>query len=111
MFSPAAGVLSGIALVSSFSVALAARYATPDALLLAGTALTFFVFWLGYAPRRAGEPPRRGWFIPVGVACGLAMLTKGPVGIVLPATTIVAFLLWQRQLRLLLGPPLLSGGA
>jgi len=101
MFSPVGGLLGGVALISSSSIAFAARFANPDALLLACTALTFFVFWHGYVPRRAGESPRRGWFIPVGIACGLATLAKGPVGVLLPALVIGVFLIWQRQLRLL----------
>ena len=99
MFSPPTGLLAGLALISSFLVCGAARFANPDAILLACTCLTMLAFWLGFAPRAAGESPRRAWFVPVAIACGLATLAKGPVGFVLPGVVILLFLAWQRQLR------------
>jgi 4-amino-4-deoxy-L-arabinose transferase-like glycosyltransferase len=37
--------------------------------------------------------------VPAGVAAGLAVLAKGPVGFLLPAAVVGLFLLWSRQLR------------
>ena len=45
---------------------------------------------------------RRGWLGGVGVAAGLAVLAKGPIGLLAPAGIVVAFLAWQRQLWRLL---------
>src|SRR5207248_4788924 len=104
MFSPMTGLLGGVILASSGFVCALAHFANPDALLLACTALTFLAFWRGYAGNG-------NWFVPVGVACGLGMLTKGPVAVVLPTIVIVAFLLWQRQLRLLWDRRYLYGAA
>ena len=101
MFGSAAGLLSGIVAVSSFLVCALARFANPDAILLASTCLTFLVFFAGYAPRRPGEGARGAWFIPFGIACGIGMLAKGPVALVLPSAVIFIFLVWQRQLALL----------
>src|SRR5262249_5078237 len=53
--------------------------------------------------------PRRAWFVPTGAACGLAVLAKGPVGVLLPALVIGLYLLWQRQLRRLFDCRLLLG--
>ncbi|MFL5340010.1 MAG: ArnT family glycosyltransferase [Gemmataceae bacterium] len=111
MFSPAAGLLGGLILISTLTVSQSGRFANPDALLLGCTALTFSCFWAGYAPGRAGEPPRRGWFVPLGATCGLGMLAKGPVGLVLPGATILLFLAWQRQLWTLLDRRLFLGAA
>src|SRR5207302_11261675 len=111
MFSSAPGLLGALILVSTIAVSLAARFANPDAVLLACTALTFWCFWTGYAPQRAGEPPRRGWFIPVGFACGVAVLAKGPVGLALPGGVILLFLGWQRQLHTLFDRRVLYGAA
>jgi 4-amino-4-deoxy-L-arabinose transferase-like glycosyltransferase len=101
MFGPAVGLLSGIVSISSLLVCALARFANPDALLLASTCLTFLAFFAGYAPRKPGDAPRRTWFVPFGIACGVGMLAKGPVALVLPGTVIVLFLAWQRQLVLL----------
>ena len=41
------------------------------------------------------------WLIPVGVSLGLAVLAKGPVGLVLPMAVSVLFSLWAGKLRLM----------
>lgn len=101
MFSATIGLLAAVLLQSSAVVVWLGGFASHDALLLTCTALTFLCFWCGYAPRHANESPRNQWFIPVGCACGLGMLAKGPVAIVLPVSVIVLFLIWERQLSLL----------
>lgn len=101
MFSPGAGLLAGIALMSSILVCALAHFANPDALLLACTSLSFLAFWRGFAPASPGAPPGRGWFIPFGAACGLGVLAKGPVAVVLPTLVVLIWLAWQRQLRCL----------
>jgi 4-amino-4-deoxy-L-arabinose transferase-like glycosyltransferase len=64
-------------------------------LCFGGTLLTFF---LGYA-----QPDRRKvqerWYLAFYVLSALAVLTKGPVGIVLPGLIIGAFLLYVGRLR------------
>jgi 4-amino-4-deoxy-L-arabinose transferase-like glycosyltransferase len=86
-------------LLSSVLVVWLGNFATPDMLLLAATILTFLCFWSGYSPDAPDQSPRDRWHVPVGLACGIGMLAKGPVAVVLPAATITAFLLWQRQAR------------
>lgn len=109
MFGSSAGLLAGIITVSSFLVCALARFANPDAILLASTCLTFLAFFAGYAPRKPGDSPRQIWFVPIGIACGIGMLAKGPVALVLPGTVILLFLIWQRQLALLWNRRLLWG--
>lgn len=92
LFRASTGLLAGLVLASSALFCAAVHFANPDALLLALTTLTYFIFWTGYA--RAG----RGWFVPAGVSTGLAVLAKGPVGLVLPLAVAGSFLLWSRQL-------------
>ena len=41
------------------------------------------------------------WLLAAGCFAGLAMLAKGPVGVVLPGAAILGFLLWQRDLKFL----------
>jgi 4-amino-4-deoxy-L-arabinose transferase-like glycosyltransferase len=92
-FGAAAGLLAGLMLASATLFCASARFANPDALLDACTLLALFVFWRGY--RADGSLP----FAAAGAISGLGMLAKGPVGLVLPATVSIVFLMWQRQLR------------
>jgi 4-amino-4-deoxy-L-arabinose transferase-like glycosyltransferase len=102
-FGSAAGLLAGLMLASAALFCAAARFANPDALLGACTVLQVYLFWRGY--RRGGRLP----FGRLGAAAGLAMLAKGPVGLVLPSAVAVLFLAWQRQLRRLADPGLARG--
>jgi 4-amino-4-deoxy-L-arabinose transferase-like glycosyltransferase len=92
-FGSSAGLLAGLMLASAVLFCASARFANPDALLDAFTVLQLFLFWRGY--RRGGSLP----FAALGAVAGLAMLAKGPVGIVLPAAVAVLFLAWQREWR------------
>src|SRR5581483_2342618 len=96
MFGRTTGLLASVILISSVQVCLQAHAATPDALLLAASTLTLWLFWVG--SRNGG----RNWAWMIGLGCGLAVLAKGPVGVVLPAGVIGYYLLAQRQLGRLL---------
>jgi 4-amino-4-deoxy-L-arabinose transferase-like glycosyltransferase len=100
LFSPATGLLAGLIHISSILVCLISQMAVPDALLQLFTTLTFYLFWQGYRRSDKGTIPRR-WYFLVGIACGLGMLAKGPVALVLPGIVFGVFLLWQRQPRLI----------
>jgi 4-amino-4-deoxy-L-arabinose transferase-like glycosyltransferase len=103
LFSASTGLLGGLVLASAAMFCVSAHFANPDALLVAATVLTLGLFWVGFA--RAG----RIWFAPVGAAAGLAVLAKGPVGVVLPGLVILLFLLSARRLRALLDHRLMWG--
>jgi 4-amino-4-deoxy-L-arabinose transferase-like glycosyltransferase len=103
LFSTGAGLLGGLILASTPMLCAAARFANPDALLHVFTVLTLFLFWKGFAASS------RWWFVSVGISTGFAVLAKGPVGLVLPATVIGLFLIWARQLHRLLDRRLLLG--
>jgi 4-amino-4-deoxy-L-arabinose transferase-like glycosyltransferase len=94
-FGSAAGLFAGGMLACAVLFCASARFANPDALLDAFTALELFLFWRGY--RRGGPLP----FAAIGAVAGLAMMAKGPVGLVLPGAVGVLFLAWQREWRLL----------
>ncbi len=96
MFNRATGLLAGIVLASAFEFCLLAHAATPDATLLLFTVLTYYLFWIGH------ENGARGWWIPTAAACGLAMLTKGPVGVALPGLVVLLYFAWHRELERLL---------
>jgi 4-amino-4-deoxy-L-arabinose transferase-like glycosyltransferase len=53
---------------------------------------SLFAFFLGYASNKQ-------WYRAFYVLMGLAVLTKGPVGVVLPSAIVIIFLLWVGKLR------------
>ena len=91
MFTRATGLLAGIVLLSAVQFALLAHAATPDATLLLFTCLTYLAFWTGQ------EGGSRRWWLSTAAACGLAVLTKGPIGVALPGLVILLYFLWNRE--------------
>ncbi len=103
MFGLATGFLAASILASTTAFGVSARFANPDALLDAFTTLTMLCFWIGYVRRS------RNWFLPAGASAGLAVLAKGPIGLVLPLAVVCVFLLWERRLSLLADTRILLG--
>lgn len=101
MFNSITGLLAGLVVAGTPMLCGAARFANPDSLLNCCTLLTLLTFWLGY------EKPRAWWFVALGTTSGLAVLAKGPVGIVLPGSIMFLFLIWEQRLRSVLRPGLL----
>src|SRR5207248_9678912 len=62
-----------------------------------------YLFWVGQ------EGGGRRWWVPTAAACGLAALTKGPVGVALPGLVILVYFAWNRELRRLWDRGLLWG--
>jgi 4-amino-4-deoxy-L-arabinose transferase-like glycosyltransferase len=91
MFTRTTGLLAGVIVASMPMLCGAARFANPDALLNLFTVLTLTLWWIGLAERRWW------WFVALGASSGLAVLAKGPVGLVLPGAIATLFLLWQRD--------------
>jgi 4-amino-4-deoxy-L-arabinose transferase-like glycosyltransferase len=103
MFGPATGLLAGVVTVSTVQVTVLTHAATPDALLLACLMLTMWLFWIG------AENGGRHWTWMTGAGGGLAVLAKGPVGVVMPAAIVGYYFLAGRQGRRLLDRRLLLG--
>ncbi len=112
MFSPAVGFWSGLILASNLNFNIIARAATPDAILVFFSSLAVLLFVSGTAharpvsgednPRNAPwagqtrfEPSWAAWVL-VYAAMGCGVLTKGPIGVVLPTAVIGLFLLIVR---------------
>lgn len=68
------------------------RLATPDPYLIACHVLSLFCFWEGF------QNHKRSFFLLMYLFWGLAILAKGPVGLLLPAITIFLFLLFKKEL-------------
>jgi 4-amino-4-deoxy-L-arabinose transferase-like glycosyltransferase len=103
MFDPLTGLLAGVALASAVQFCVLSHAATPDASLIFCVTLTFYLVWAG------SESGGRWWFVPAGAACGLAVLSKGPVGFGLPGLVVVAYFAWNRELRRLFDRRLIWG--
>jgi 4-amino-4-deoxy-L-arabinose transferase-like glycosyltransferase len=93
LFGKAAGLLAGLVLGSAVSFCASAHFANPDALLNLFAALTLWCWWNDYRGRGWW------WFVATGATIGLAVLAKGPVGLVLPSGVTILFLLWRREWR------------
>jgi 4-amino-4-deoxy-L-arabinose transferase-like glycosyltransferase len=103
MFDARSALLAGLVLASSPLFCGAAHFANPDALLCFCTLLTLGIFW---SDTQSGG---RRWFWSCGVTTGLAVLAKGPVGLLLPSAVAFLYLAWQRRLRILLDVRQLGG--
>ena len=105
-FGHRAGILSAMVMGTCLQQIVLAHAAVTD---------MTFVFCLTaslYAYRRwfdSGGGERIGWMTLCGGMMGLAMLTKGPVAIVLLGITFIIQLAWERQLRRLIGLDVLVG--
>ncbi len=96
MFGRGTALLAGVVLASVGHFVILSHAATPDATLLLFTSLTYLAFWTFHVGNS------RAWWIPTAVGCGLAMLTKGPIGVVLPGIVICMYFAWNRELGRLL---------
>ncbi len=94
LFGNTAGVWSAAVLLSVFRFAHTARRVQLDVVLTFLTMLALSAFW--QLDRSLG--PRTRNLVLLHGALGLAVLTKGPVGL-LPIAVIVAYLAWERRLR------------
>ena len=90
------GVLAGAITATSFGYIAVARYALPDLVLACFITLATAAALIALvAPRPAGpDPGRRWWLVVAGVALAGGFLTKGPVGVVLPAIVVGPLALW-----------------
>ncbi len=87
--------LAGAITATSFGYVAVARQALPDlALACFITAATWAAFEALVVPGPAGLR-RRGWLAAAGAALAAAFLTKGPVGVVLPALIVGPPAVWR----------------
>lgn len=94
LLGPRSALLGAALLLTGFEFADNARRVQLDVLLALLQTLGLAAFWRidrGIGRRGANQALLHG-------ALGLAVLTKGPVGFLVPLLVIVAFLLWERRL-------------
>lgn len=91
----AAATLGAALLLTTFEFAHNARRAQLDVLLALFETLALAAFWRldrGIGRRRLAQ-------LGLHASLGLAVLTKGPVGLLVPLLGIASFLAWERRLR------------
>ena len=103
LYNKRTGFYSALILVSSVEFFLISKSIITDAVLFFFFSATLLFFYLGY---RDGKS--RYWYL-MYAAAGFSVLTKGPIGVLLPGLIITLFLLWQRDWRVLGRVHLLTG--
>lgn len=101
LFDTTTALLAGLVLCSSMMFCVAARAATPDSVLIFFSTLALAIYTFGvFDPKKIGL--QKTW-MPNRLACvamyavmGLAVLTKGPIGFLIPTAIIGMFLLVVR---------------
>jgi len=96
-------ILAGSILATSALYAIMAQVLTTDTLLTATMSVAMFTFFLQW--REGGH-----WWLWCFLALGMAVLTKGPIGAVLPLVTAAVFLWWEGEWRGVLDRFHLRGG-
>lgn len=91
LYNAHTGFYSALILVSSVEFFLISKSIITDAVLFFFFSATLLYFYLGYREGKA-----RYWYL-MYAAAGFAVLTKGPIGVLLPGLIITIFLLWQRD--------------
>jgi 4-amino-4-deoxy-L-arabinose transferase-like glycosyltransferase len=92
-----------------FEFSFLARRANLDATLTCFTTLSIAAFARGYLLGADGR--RLRWYVLAYAACGLAVLVKGPAGLVVPALVAAAVVVSREGPRALLRPHLALGAA
>lgn len=87
------GVLAALIIASAPRVMLWSRRIFIDIYFTSFLALALMAFVLA----RARPAQRKRWWLLMYTALGLAMLTKGPVALLLPALVLIVDLVWSRR--------------
>ena len=110
LYSPEIGLLAGVIVCTSLMFSAVGRSVTPDSVLVFCLTLAFTSYVWAVAARRGGHfsgaeahtaettwtellPASRVTSLPMYSAMGLAILAKGPIGVLLPCTIIGLLLL------------------
>lgn len=103
LYNAKVGFYSGVLLLTSVEFFLISKSIITDAVLFFFFSATLLFFYLGYSEKKA-----LFWYL-MYASAGLSVLTKGPIGVLLPGLIITLFLLWQRDWRMLQHCKLFSG--
>lgn len=110
LFGPAAGLYSAIVLASSAGYVGVAHMNTLDMGLTFFMTATLVAFLLAQQPGIDARS-RRNWTLVAWAGAALAVLSKGLIGVVLPAAVLVFYVAIERDLALLRRLQWVAGGA
>jgi 4-amino-4-deoxy-L-arabinose transferase-like glycosyltransferase len=108
LFGPPAGLIGAAVTASSALYAIVGHLLTLDMGLSVFMAASVFAFAVGQA--EPAERERRRWMLLAWAAMALAVLSKGLVGAVLPIASAGAYILVQREWKLLSRLEIVRGG-
>ncbi|MBI5415373.1 MAG: glycosyltransferase family 39 protein [Candidatus Omnitrophica bacterium] len=98
--------LAGLVLSSSFIYMALSRAVLTDMVFSVWVALAIALFYWGYT----GQRRRDIAVILCAAVCGIAVLTKGALGLFFPAAVILIFLIYKRDVGFLVRPSVVIGG-
>ncbi|MEN6413620.1 MAG: glycosyltransferase family 39 protein [Veillonellales bacterium] len=90
-YSRRTGILSAIVLATSLEFSLLAKMIITDAVLFFFSSVSLAVFYLGL------REEKKFWYVIAYVTAGLAVLTKGPIGLLLPGLIVFSYIIVTRQ--------------
>ncbi len=97
MFSPTVGLLGGAILATSMEFVVLSRVVVHDIALTFFITLALYFFYLGYADK---SHRKTVWFA-FYASLGFAVLSKGPIGVLLPGLIIFLFLIIKQRLNII----------
>lgn len=107
---------AALMLGSSLAFLIGGQYINHDMLVASWIGIAIWAFAAAFVGADDGGRAERGPWVPrtglalLGfVACGLGVLSKGLIGLVLPGLVLLLWLLWTRQMRKVLYLPWLRG--
>lgn len=103
LYNKRVGFYSAVMLLTSVEFFLISKSVITDAVLFLFFSATLLYFYLGYSKGKSLY-----WYL-MYASAAVSVLTKGPIGVLLPGLIITIFLLSQRDWRVLLRMHLVSG--
>jgi len=98
MYGAGTGFYGGVVLATTILVSVLSQTVVHDISLLFFVTLALALFYRGYSEPGGGKK----WFLLSYAAFGMAVLAKGPIGLLLPGAVLFLFFAFRRDFRCLL---------
>ena len=99
IFGPALGFRAAAMLLLNFEILAIGRMVLTDMVLIFFTTFSIFSFFLAMHTPPAGNGRAKRWYWGFYIGMGLATLTKGPIGFLVPLMAILPYLWLTQRLR------------
>ena len=96
IFGARAGLLAALVLASGAAFAVTARIMLTDMVFALFLCASCFAFWRAVEAQEVRAPSGR-WIVLAAVVSALAVLTKGPLGILVPGLAVLAWRIFSRR--------------